>query len=132
MAWTSLASILLRPDWQYTDPVSGTFFRLKHTGAPYGGLFAIGQAEFNTDNSINLIDVQFLETGQVQEYDVLRLPKPNCFGDRRIAIRRIISNPSLESELRRLLNVNLFKSSPAARSPSVSTWTTSIEVSDSN
>lgn len=128
MAWTQIKTISLSSSWQYTNPVEGEFFRLKHTGAPAGGLFAIAQAEFNEDNTVNLADVLSLEQGR--ELDLVRLPKPESFTNRRIAIKRLSQSPSLESELRRLLKSTLFESQLISLRRSGSAWSVAIESSD--
>ena len=129
VTWTTVKSILLKTDWQYSDPIDGEYFRFKHSSAPTSGIYQVAQAQFNPDNSVDLADAQMFEVGK-QEYDNLKLAKPGHFTDRRIAIRKIGSSPSLESVLRRLLHSNLFKSEEQVASVSPSKWSADIEVSD--
>ena len=129
MIWSSVGTISLKSDWQFTEPVEGDFFRLKHSGAPLSGLFSIAQAQIG-EGSIDLIDSQTFESSNQPE--ILRLPTPECFekGKRKIAVKRIPKGISLEDELRRLLNSRLFISQGSSFNFSRSTWNLQIEVSD--
>ena len=69
MAWTTVKNISLKTGWQYSDPVLGEYFRLKHSNAPNGSYYQVAQAQFNTDNSIDFAGGQILEVGKDQEYD---------------------------------------------------------------
>lgn len=131
MAWTSSGSILLSSDWQYTEPIStGSFFRLKHTEAPNGGLFAIAQCEVDADGKLALIDSQVLAVEKPIS-DVIRLAKPGCFTERRIAIKKLPRQPSLQQELRRLfLPGYLQPTEEEIRIVSRSNWKIDVEVSD--
>lgn len=131
MAWTSSGSILLSNDWQYTEPIAdGSFFRLKHTEAPNGGLFAIAQCEIDADGKLSLIDSQVLAV-EKPIIDVLRLDNPGCFAERRIAIKKIPRQPSLQQELRRLfLPGYLQPTEEEIRIVSRSKWAIEVEVSD--
>lgn len=131
MAWTSSGSILLSSNWQYTEPIpSGSFFRLKHTEAPNGGLFAIAQCEVDAEGKLSLIDSQVLAVERTI-IDVVRLDNPGCFAERRIAIKKLPRQPSLQQELRRLfLPGYLQPFEEEIRIVSRSNWTIDIEVSD--
>lgn len=131
MAWISGGSILLSSDWQYTEPIaSGSFFRLKHTEAPNGGLFAIAQCEVDADGKLSLIDSQVLAV-EKPITDVLRFSEPGCFIERRIAIKKLPRQPSLQQELRRLfLPGYLQPTEEEIRIVSRSNWSVDIEVSD--
>lgn len=103
MVWTTVsAPIKLDIDWQYTEPVEGTFFRLKHESPPTNAIYEIAQVEANENGSYTLFDSQILslEKGFV---DTIKLAKPGIFTQRRLAIRRIPARPTLEQEIRRLL-----------------------------
>ncbi len=101
MAWTPSGSISLTSEWQYTDPIpNGVFFRLKHTEAANGSLFEIANAEL-VDGKLSIIDSQFLEVERSTN-NVLKLPLPGCFGERRIAIKKLPKEPTLEQEVKRL------------------------------
>lgn len=96
MAWTSSGSILLSSDWQYTEPIpAGSFFRIKHTEAPNSGLFAIAQCEVDAEGKLFLIDSQVLAV-EKPITDVLRFSNPGCFIERRIAIKKLPRQPSLQ------------------------------------
>lgn len=131
MTWTTSGSILLTSDWQYTEPIaSGSFFRLKHIEAPNGGLFAIAQCEVDESGKLSLIDSQVLA---VEKFitDVLRFTLPGCFGERRIAIKKLPRQPSLQQELRRLfLPGYLQPTEEEIRIVSRSNWSVNVEVSD--
>lgn len=131
MAWTASGSILLTNDWQYTEPIpSGSFFRFKHTEAPNGGLFAIAQCQIDADSKLSLIDSQVLAV-EKPITDVLEFPFPGCFSERRIAIKKLSKQPSLQQELRRLfLPGYLQPTEEEIRVVSRSNWAIEVEVSD--
>lgn len=130
MGWTSSGSIQLSRDWQYTEPIAeGSYFRLKHTEAPNGGLFAIAQCEVDSEGKLSIGDSQILavEKGIA---DVVKLPK-TAYTDRRIAIKKISSQPNLEQEIRRLILPNLL--APIEQEINYirrNNWRVDIEVSD--
>lgn len=130
MTWTSAGSIQISRDWQYTEPIaSGTYFRLKHTEAKNGALFAIAQCELDADGKLSIGDSQILAVEKEVD-DIVKLPK-SAYADRRIAIKRIISQPSLEQELRRLILPNLLTSlQEEINYIKRNNWTVDIEVSD--
>lgn len=130
MVWTTVKTISLGSSWQYTEPVEGEYFRLKHTGAPSNGIIQIAQAEFNQDNSVTLSEAQSIETSK--EFDVLEFTTPPYFANRRIAVRKVSQQSSLESQLRSLLKATLFNSSAAPSNlfPTRAGWSIGIEVSD--
>lgn len=131
MPWTPSGSILLTSDWQFTEPIpAGSFFRLKHTEAPNGGLFAIAQCEVDAEGKLSLIDSQVLAV-EKPITDVLQFSFPGCFGERRIAIKKLPRQPSLQQELRRLfLPGYLQPKEEEIRIVSRSNWTIEVEVSD--
>lgn len=131
MAWAATGSILLTSDWQYTEPIpTGSFFRLKHTEAPNGGLFAIAQCEVDVEGKLSLIDSQVLAVEKPIS-DVICLPLPGCFSERRIAIKKLPRQPSLQEELRRLILPGFLQpTDEEIRIVSRSKWVVDVEVSD--
>lgn len=131
MTWTAVKTISLKTAWQYSDPVDGEYFRLKHSNASNGSYYQVAQAQFNSDNSIDFAGGQILEVGKEQEYDTLRLEKPGHFTDRRIAIRKIPQASSIETVMRSFLHSNLFRSDAAQTDSGYpSKWSVDVEVSD--
>jgi hypothetical protein len=127
--WNPVTSILLKTDWQYTEPVEGGFFRLKHSSQPRKGILQIAQAEFNIDNSVNLTEAITLQSGS--ELEILTCATPAYFSSRRLAIRRISTQPSLENQLRDLLIPAILRNDNSDfLGASQSKWTIQIEVSD--
>lgn len=127
--WNPFSSILVKTDWQYTEPITGEYFRLKHVNAPLNSSYLIAQAQLNTDNSVELFDIQELKvTPELQD---IYLKIPGVFSDRRIAIKRASKQPTLESELRRVIRDDLFRDSDFGElSARRTAWTIDIEVSD--
>lgn len=130
MGWTASGSIQLSRDWQYTEPIAeGSYFRLKHTEAPNGGLFAIAQCEVDSDGKLSIGDSQVLAVEKGIS-DIVKLPK-TAYTDRRIAIKKITSQPNLEQEIRRLILPNLL--APIEQEINYirrNNWKVDIEVSD--
>lgn len=131
MVWTASGSILLTSDWQYTEPIpSGSFFCLKHTEAPNGGLFVIAQCEVDDQGKLSLIDSQVLAVEKPIS-DVIRLSPPGCFAERRIAIKKLPKQPSLEQEIKRLFLPGFLQpNDDKIRIASRSRWSIDVEVSD--
>lgn len=100
MTWTNVQTISPTFDWQFTEPIEGTFFRFKHTEAPNNAVFAVAQVEI-LNNQMQMFSVQMLTTEKGID-DILELPLPGCFAERRIAVRRLPSQPTLEEEVRRI------------------------------
>lgn len=129
MAWTFISSVLLRLDWQFTDPVDGEFFRITHSGAPNNGLFALAQVEFSPNVSVSIFGAQVFEVSSIPE--VIYLKKPECFSERAIALRRVPQPLSLKAELRTVLRTTLFKpSNSEVRTQRYLNWNIAIESSD--
>lgn len=129
MTWTAVTSISLKSDWQYTEPVTGAFFRLKHTGFPRDGRFQIAQAEFNADNSVNLSEPVTFDAGS--EFEVLSLIASPSLSNRRLAIRKLIPEPSFKNQLREVLTPSILQTvEENFFLPRRSAWTVAIEVSD--
>lgn len=129
MAWSPAGTIQLSKDWQYTEPIEGEYFRLKHSEARYGDLFTIAQCEVDADGNLSIGDSQILAVEKGVN-DVLKLPKAT-FTDRRIAVKRISSQPNLEQEIRRLFLPNLLTDvQEEIRFIRRNNWSIVIEVSD--
>lgn len=130
MAWTACGTIQISRDWQYTEPIAqGSYFRLKHTEAPNGGLFAIAQCEVDSEGKLSVGDSQILATEKGVS-DIIKLPK-TAYTYRRIAIKKITSLPSLEQEIRRLFLPNFLM--PIEQEINYirrNNWQVDIEVSD--
>lgn len=129
MVWSAVGTAITpKVDWQYTEPITGDFFRFRHTKPPLKGLFQIAQAEI--DNNVAILgEPTTLDTSVLA--DAIALPKPSYFTNRRLAIRRLLPEPSIESQLRDVLIDSAFKPrDPSIFLPSRSAWQIAIEVSD--
>ena len=127
MTWSNLASISLKTDWQFTEPIEGEFFRFKHSGAPANGAYVIGQAQFNEDGSINICGSRIYTVDILPE--ILQLNKPAPLSQRRVGVRRLPSPPTIEAQLRNVLRPALFSSSPNSSFPSFrNSWVVEIDV----
>jgi len=132
MAWSSVGNpILINFDWQYTEPIdNGVFFRFKHLDALNNSLFAIAQVE-TVDDELQMSDTQVLTVVKGIS-DIVKLPKPGCFAERRIAIKRLPNQPTLEQEVRRIFLPGYLQY-PEQNSISIinrSEWKVQIEASD--
>ena len=132
MAWSSAGTIsLLTTNWQYTDPIEGEYFRFKHFEAPSGTGYAIAQAVFSEDGTVQFIDslVLFHEKGVV---DTLRLKKPEWATERRLGFKKFPRQPTFEEDLRRLLLPGFMQAPTQDIFNFVrkSEWRVDIEVSD--
>lgn len=107
MAWSPVGSISLKSDWQYSEPVEGSYFKLQHSGFPLNGSYEIAQAMVNTDGSIELADIQQLQPRP--EAQNIYLKAPPIFSSRRIALRRLPKLLTLESELRRVIRDTILR-----------------------
>lgn len=133
MIWTAIDDepIKLKTDWQYTEPIEGEYFRLRHAEAPNDSLFIIAQAIIDSDGTVQMFDSQVLS----QEHsisDVLRLKQPGWATERRLALKKVPKQPTLESELKRLLLPGFMQ--PQVQDPysfvRSSQWLITIEKSD--
>lgn len=130
MAWNPLTTLNLTIDWQFTEPVEGSFFRFSHEGAPSGNLYSVAQAEIAPDGSISIYGGEIVTVDRTLS-DVIRLPKPGSFTYRRIAIKKLPNPPTLESELKRLFVPGIFKAnSTQGQILTKPDWTVTIESSD--
>ncbi len=130
MAWNPVGNIQLSRNWQYTEPVTeGDYFRIKHSEAKKGALFAIAQCEVDANGYISIGDTQVLEAEKGIN-DVVKLPK-GAFIERRIAVKRFDTQPNLEQEIRRLFLPNfLIFAEQEINYIRRNNWTLNIEVSD--
>lgn len=122
--------IKLDIDWQFTELISGVFFRFKHENNPVNATYEVAQVELNDDGTYTLFDSQILtvETGFV---DTIKLVTPGIFTSRRLALRRIPQRPTFEQEIRRLLLPGYLQSTdipPAV--PARNRWQVQIESSN--
>lgn len=95
MPWIQEDLLIPSTDWQFSKPLEGTFFELKHitSDLPYEYFRGeICQAEIDGEN-IRILGAQPLDTQK--ELDVVKLTKPACFTERRIGIRRNRSNTTV-------------------------------------
>jgi hypothetical protein len=131
MAWTTVANFQLTTDWQITDVLpTGSFFQINHDNAPTGGLYIIAQVELIDDsNKMRMCDSQSLIVDPKCS-DIVRLPKPGFYTNRRIAIKRLPALATLESELKRLLIPNILQPIITINSVQLNKWSIKIEVSD--
>jgi hypothetical protein len=86
MTWTPVATILLTNSWQFTEPVDGSIFRIKHIVVPvafYKGLIC---QSFFGDSAIELFDIQSLYAKP--EADIVEMRFPSGFVNRRIGVKR--------------------------------------------
>lgn len=87
MSWLEIAEIDLNAQWQLTPPTDADVFRFASSGNLYSH-FAIGHALADDDDLIT--DLAGVERIQVLGFrQILALPKPEFFTDRRLAIRGI-------------------------------------------
>lgn len=128
MTWTPSGSILLKTDWQYTEPIIGSYFKLKHSNFPVNNSYLVAQAEINVDGSVELADIRELNASS--EAEVLQLIAPPVWSERRLAIKRIAKQPNLASELRRVIRNDLLSDSEIELTSRRSIWTVDIEVSN--
>lgn len=130
MAWSSVGTpISLTSSWQYTDPISGSFFSLLHGNAPNNAVYQIAQAELGSDSTVTIFDDRILSIGP--EADLILFKQPECFISRRLAIRRLPTPLALEDELRNALVPGIFKFvSPQSNYIALAPWTVQISVSD--
>lgn len=130
MTWSAGAPIQLAIDWQFTKPLEGQFFRFKHENQPLNAIYEVAQVESNSDGSYTLFDSQVL-TVELGFIDTIKLAKPGIFTQRRLAIRRILSRPTFEQEIRRLLLPRYLQASDfPPNAPARNRWQVTIEASD--
>lgn len=129
MAWTSVGSISVQRDWQFTDPIAGTYFRLKHEANPINSSYEVAQVELDANGNLQIFDVRELKPRI--EPEIIEMKKPLAFSNRRIAVRRLPKQPTLELELRRVLRETVLSDSEINPFPPRRIdWQVSIEVSD--
>lgn len=130
MTWTQAGSIAVNRGWQYTEPIlEGTYFRLKHTNAPIGGLFAVALCEVGEDGELSIGNSQVLEVEKGIN-EIIQFPI-GAYSERRIAIKRFATQPNLEQEIRRLFLPNfLIAQTEIVNYIKRNNWQIEIEVSD--
>lgn len=128
MTWTPSGSISPKTNWQYTEPVEGSYFKLKHSGFPVNNSYLLANAQVNA-GSVELANIQ--EFTASDEAEVIYLKAPPVFDSgRRIAIKRVSKQPGLEAELRRVFRNAVLEDSDIQSLSRRSTWSVSIEASD--
>ncbi len=106
MAWSAVGTpIFLKTDWQYTEPVIGSYFKFKHSSFPNTNSYLLAQAQFNPDNSVELADIQELKASS--EAEIVCLKSIPVFTNRRLAIKKVAKQPGFGSELRRVIRADL-------------------------
>lgn len=128
MTWSTVDSLPISLNWEYTDPVQGDYFRIRHTGFPTSGSCSIAQAELKDDGTLELFGCQELKPHPEAETFILK--KPGTFKNRRIAFKRIPTPINFESELRRVFRNALLEPDAQLIAPRRSSWQVEIEVSD--
>lgn len=87
MSWLEIAEFDLTAQWQLTPVTTADVFRFSATGNLYSH-FAIGHALADTEGLIT--DLAGVDRVQVLGFrQILALPKPEYFSDRRLAIRGV-------------------------------------------
>lgn len=115
MVWTNAGVIHPSRNWQYTNVVEGEFFRLSHNYSDLPTEYfqaELTQIEEDEDGAITTFGYQLIEASPTSE--VIRLTKPECFSNRKIAIRQLSRDVDLP---------------PAGR---VYSWAIGLEVFDPN
>lgn len=82
MAWSVVGSISPRKQWEFTAPVTGTYFRLTHVDPPYQPVFWLAQAQPSL--RYELFSLQQIKDDLPL---IVRLPKPPVFSDRVLGIK---------------------------------------------
>lgn len=86
MVWTAVGTAITPSNqWQFTAPIEGEFFRLKHTRSPSEPKAWICQAEKLEDGSYQIFDTQQVYASNPTES--FQLKKPAIFVDRCIGFR---------------------------------------------
>lgn len=123
MAWVTTGLLIPSTDWQFTEPVGGTLFQLKHVTSDLPFEYFAGeicQAEIDADGTTRIFDAQPLDTQK--ELDVVELIKPDCFTDRRIGIRRDRHNTTMPPTNKPLvweIEVSVYDDTPPPPPPPV-------------
>lgn len=115
MIWTNAGVISPSRNWQYTNVVEGEFFRLSHNYSDLPTEYfqaELTQIEEGEDGAITTFGYHVIEASPTSE--VIQLTKPECFSNRKIAIRQLSRDVDLP---------------PAGR---VYSWAIGVEVFDPN
>ena len=93
MVWATVGTpITPNNQWQFTAPVEGEFFRLKHTRSPGEPKAWICQAEKLEDDSYQIFDVQPIHANNPTES--FKLKKPAIFTNRCVGLRYVVDYKS--------------------------------------
>ncbi|WP_041565277.1 hypothetical protein [Nostoc punctiforme] len=88
MPWQTISAIQVTNTWQFTAPINGNLFRLKHSllGTAHGFMSGlVCQAAF-TNEQIEIYQPQKIYPRN--ELVILEFISPACFFDRRIGIKK--------------------------------------------
>jgi hypothetical protein len=102
MAWESVASFNLTSSWQYSEPVEGELFRLNYPDENSIARAVICQCEI-VDGITSFYQPIKINANQ---REILLLKKPDCFVERRIAIKQIYGGYQWEISLEKYMSVN--------------------------
>lgn len=135
--WIGVGNFTLTQDWTFSEPVVGDFFRLRWANMSIGQPIMICQAQFSPSPAIaSNQPIQVAELGDVRlieakaDYEILLFLKPELFQQRRIGFKKVVKKPTLENDLRRILNSNLFKSAVTSSSAKTNAGSVHLEVND--
>lgn len=131
MTWNLVTSFQLITDWQITDVLpTGSYFQITHDNAPTGALYVIAQVELiDGSDKMRMCDSQVLAVDH-KCVDIVKLVKPEYFTSRRLAIKRLPTPATVESELKRLLIPTILQPINTVRFVRENQWAVDIQVSD--
>lgn len=129
MTWTAVGSVQLTPNWLYTQPIAGYFFRITQSGHAIAGSFLLAQTSINDDGTLSIFDTR--EISSKDTTAVVEFRAPGFLGkDRRIAIRYNPPDPDIATVLRNILNPAVLMPGAVTYISRRSDWILGIEVSD--
>lgn len=102
MTWQSIVSLDLTASWQYTDPIEGELFRLTYPDQNSIARALICQCEL-TDGVLSFYQITRINANQ---REILAFKKPDCFSERRIAIKQIYGGYAWQLNLERFMTLN--------------------------
>lgn len=102
MPWESVASFDLTSSWQFSEPVEGELFRLTYPDENSIARASICQCE-TVDGVTNFFEIRKINANQ---REILLLKKPDCFTERRIAIKQIYGGYTWQLSLERFVPLN--------------------------
>lgn len=102
MGWETVGTFDLTSSWQFSDPVEGELFRLSYPDENSIARASICQCE-TVDGITNFFEIRKINANQ---REILLLKKPDCFTERRIAIRQIYGGYTWQLSLEKFVPVN--------------------------